>query len=68
MLFRSLDDAGVVDLRLTRKVISVHKRTLDDERLRRHSKSSDWVDVHVGSEDDLPFLAELAELAAAAHR
>jgi methylated-DNA-protein-cysteine methyltransferase-like protein len=63
-----LDDAGVVDVRLTRTVISAHRVLLADGRVHRHGKSSDWVDVTVRSEDDLPFLAELVELAAAAHQ
>jgi alkylated DNA nucleotide flippase Atl1 len=63
-----LDDAGIVDIRLTRKVISAHKDVLADSRVHRHGKSSDWLDVAVSTEEDLSFLAELAELAAAAHR
>jgi alkylated DNA nucleotide flippase Atl1 len=63
-----LDDAGVVDLRLTRKVISAHRVLLEEPRVRRHGRSSDWVDVHVVTEDDLALLDELAHLAAAAHR
>ena len=62
------DDAGVVDIRLTRKVISAHRALVDDARVHRHGRSSDWVDVTVSSEDDLPFLTELAALAADAHR
>jgi len=54
-------------LRLTRKVISAHR-----PRLKAHPhvdllrSGGDWIAVSV--EADVPFVLELAELAAAAHR
>jgi hypothetical protein len=63
------DAADVVDLRLTRSVIRELRPLLrDDRRVELRKGSSDWIEVHVSSSDDIAFVVELAERAAAAHR
>jgi hypothetical protein len=61
------DDA--IELRITRAVFAADRERLKaDERVRRHGASSDWIDVRFSSHDDVRFVLELAERAAAAHR
>lgn len=63
------DSADVVDLRLTRSVIRELRPILrDDARVEFRKSSSDWIEVRVASNDDITFVVELAERAAAAHR
>ena len=63
------DAADVVDLRLTRPVIRELRPILGaDRRVELRKGSSDWIEVHVSSNDDVAFVVELAERAAAAHR
>jgi methylated-DNA-protein-cysteine methyltransferase-like protein len=63
-----LDDAGVVDVRLTRAVLRENKELLSDKRVHQRGRGSDWVEVAISDRADLVFLSEIAELAAAAHR
>jgi hypothetical protein len=64
-----MDGPDVVDLRLTRAVISELRPLFnDDDRVIRRSKGSDWVEVRVNTAADLEFAATLAERAIAAHR
>ena len=61
--------ADVVDLRLTKAVIRDLRAALrEDRRVALRKGSSDWLEVRVASEDDVDFVVELAERAAAAHR
>jgi hypothetical protein len=63
------DGPDVVDLRLTRSVIRELRPVLrNDRRVELRKSGSDWIEVHVSTSDDLAFVAELAERAAAAHR
>jgi hypothetical protein len=62
-------DDDVIELRITKRAFSEHRERLKaDPRIRRHSSSSDWIDVRFEKPADVAFVAELAELAAAAHR
>ena len=61
------DDA--IELRLTKKQISAQRqRLIADERVELRTTSSDWLTVRFASPRDAAFIAELAQLAAAAHR
>ncbi len=63
------DSDSVVDLRLTRAVIRELRATLrDDARVELRRGTSDWLEVRMSSSDDVGFVFELAERAAAAHR
>lgn len=63
------DSPDVVDLRLTRAVIRELRPALrDDVRVELRKSGSDWVELRIGSEDDIEFVVGLAERAAAAHR
>jgi hypothetical protein len=63
------DATDVVDLRLTRSVIRALRPILRaDRRVELRKNSSDWIEVHLSSNDDIAFVVELAERAAAAHR
>ena len=63
------DSADVVDLRLTRSVIGELRPVLRaDVRVQLRKSSSDWIEVRFLSNDDIAFVVELAERAAAAHR
>ena len=63
------DSDDVIDLRLTKSVIGQPRSALrQDGRIELRKGSSDWVEVRVASDDDITFVIELAELAAAAHR
>lgn len=63
------DSDDVVDLRLTKAVIRELRSALrEDARVELRKGSSDWVEVRVASTDDIAFVMELAERAAAAHR
>jgi hypothetical protein len=58
-----------LELRLTRTVISEQRgRLKSDPRVELRRGSSDWMRIHPTKAADLPFVLELAELAAAAHR
>ena len=58
-----------LDLRLTRHVISTRRAALRaDPRVTLRRSGGDWIEVRFAGPADLPFVAELAELAAAAHR
>ena len=62
-------DGSQFMLRLTRRVVSEHRkrlRALPNVDLRR--SGSDWIVVDVQSEDDVALVRELALLVAAAHR
>ena len=64
-----LDADDALDLRLTRKVISARRARLKaDPRVTLRRSGGDWVEVRFAAEDDLELVAELAALAAAAHR
>jgi hypothetical protein len=63
------DSDDVVDLRLTKAVIRELRTALrEDARVELRKGSSDWVEVRVTSHDDIGFVVQLAERAAAAHR
>jgi hypothetical protein len=58
-----------LELRLTRAVISANRERLRaDPRIERRAPSSDWVNIRCASPRDVELVAELAELAAHAHR
>ncbi len=58
-----------LELCLTRSVFSAHRdRLRADPRIERRAPSSDWVGVRCTSPRDVAFVAELAALAAQAHR
>jgi hypothetical protein len=62
-------DDGLVQLRLTRAVISnQHSRLRADPRIELRPGASDWIKIHLTNIGDLALLGELAGLAAAAHR
>ena len=62
-------EEDVLDLRLTRGVIGAQRSRLKtDPRVDLRPGSSDWLKLHVSSNDDLAFVLELAEQAAKAHR
>ena len=59
----------IIELRLTRAAISAQRSRLkNDPRVELRPGTSDWVKLHFRSNADLPFVLELAERAAAAHR
>ena len=61
------DDA--IELRLTRAVVSQRRARLKaDVRITLRTGSSDWITVALDGADSAALVAELAELAAAAHR
>lgn len=63
------DSEDVIDLRLTKAVIRELRSALrEDVRVELRKGSSNWVEVRVASDDDVDFVVELAERAAAAHR
>lgn len=63
------DADGTLDLRLTRAVIREQRPRLKaDPRVTLPRSGGDWVEIRVEDDDDLPFVVELVELAAAAHR
>jgi len=65
----NLLDDEIFEVRVTRKVISAHRARLKaDSRVELRRGTSDWITVRAGSPRDIPFLVELGELAAAAHR
>lgn len=62
-------DEDALELRLTRRGISARRTALKAEsRVTLRSGSSDWITVRAGATNDVELVAELAELAAAAHR
>jgi Family of unknown function (DUF5519) len=62
-------DGGVMQLRLTRAVISEQRSRLRaDLRIELRHGASDWIKIHLTNARDLALLGELAGLAAAAHR
>lgn len=57
------------ELRLTKKEISANRPRLKaDDRVELRKSSSDWLIVRFVAPRDVPFIVELAEIAAAAHR
>ena len=63
------DAADVVDLRLTRSVIRELRPLLrNDRRVELRKSVSDWIEVRISTGDDIAFVIELSERAAAAHR
>jgi hypothetical protein len=61
------DDA--LEVRLTKRVISEQRARLKaDPRIELRRNASDWLTINLGSPKDVDLVAELAELAAAAHR
>jgi Family of unknown function (DUF5519) len=63
------DAPDVVDLRLTKAVIrELRPRLRSDPRVALRKSGSDWIEVRVTATDDVAFVVELAERAAAAHR
>jgi hypothetical protein len=63
------DAPNVIDLRLTKSVIRELRPLLrGDQRVELRKSASDWIEVHMSSSDDVAFVLELAERAAAAHR
>ncbi len=61
--FHARDD-GLLDVRLTRKLI---RRLDEDDRLIFRRGSSDWVWIQADGPDDLPFVLELTRRALAAN-
>ncbi len=62
-------DGELLELRLTRKVISANRPRLKaDERVDLRRSGSDWIVVNLIKSADLELALELGELAAAAHR
>jgi hypothetical protein len=62
-------EGGVVDLRLSRAVIREHRARLKaDPRVTLRRSGADWLEVALARPADVAFVAELGELAAAAHR
>ncbi|MEX2159580.1 MAG: luciferase family protein [Dehalococcoidia bacterium] len=60
---------GAISIRITRPVFSAHRdRLRADPRVSRRSPASDWITVQLESPKDVDFAAELAQLAADAHR
>ena len=58
-----------LELRLTRKAIGAHRTRLKaDPRVVLRRGASDWLIVAFATALDVPFIVELAEIAAAAHR
>ena len=63
------DSDGSLELRVTGPVIRAHRdRLRSDPEIERRAPSSDWITMRYSSARDVAFVAELAELAAAAHR
>jgi hypothetical protein len=63
------DAADVIDLRLTRSVIRELRPLLRaDPRVEVRKSGSEWIEIRVTSDEDVAFVAELAERAAAGHR
>jgi hypothetical protein len=63
------DSDDVIDLRLTRSVIRELRPALRaDPRVELRKGSSDWVEVRMAADNDVDFVIELAERAAAVHR
>ena len=59
----------VIEIRLTRPVISEHRADLRaDQRVDLRRSGSDWIEVLFTTSEDSHFVLELVELAAAAHR
>jgi hypothetical protein len=62
-------DDHQMEIRLTKREISSHRPRLKaDSRVELRKNASDWMKVTITSPSDLPFVVELAELAASAHR
>jgi len=62
------DGHGALELRLTGPVIRANRERLRNEPwVERRRPSSDWITMRYSSPRDVAFVAELAELAAAAH-
>ena len=61
-------DPATFEVRLTRRVISAERARLQAEPRVTLRGGSDWVSIRLTSEADVPLVADLAELAAAAHR
>ncbi len=60
---------GKLEVRLTKVAIREQRERLKaDPRISFHSKSSDWIDITLASATDVPFAADLARIAADAHR
>ena len=58
-----------VELRLTRGLISEQRSRLkSDPRIQLRPGTSDWITIHLAKTAAVAMLAELAEMAAAAHR
>jgi hypothetical protein len=58
-----------IELRLTKREIRVRRAELRaDPRVDLRANASDWLTIRIGSMRDVPFVLELAEVAAAAHR
>jgi hypothetical protein len=63
-----LEAPGVIDLRITRQGWSQVKEDYgDDPAVRRDPSRRDWVELHLGSPDDLYRLARLLAVSAAAN-
>ena len=63
------DAADVIDLRLTAPVIRELRPLLEtDRRVELRKGRSDWIEVRISSRNDITFVVDLAERAAAAHR
>jgi hypothetical protein len=68
MIAHILDD-GRMEIRPTKANISEHRAQLKaDERIELRKSASDWLTVRWSSPKDVALIAELAEIAAAAHR
>ncbi|MEX2247512.1 MAG: luciferase family protein [Dehalococcoidia bacterium] len=64
-----LDGDTALAVRLTRRVISEHRKQIRaDARITRRAPSSDWVSMSFASAADMRAALEWTELAAAAHR
>ncbi len=63
------DSTDVIDLRLTAPIIRELRPVLrDNPRVELRKGRSDWIEIRVSSNDDVAFVAEMAERAAATHR
>jgi hypothetical protein len=61
-------DDETFEVRLTRPVIAAHRSRLKSDPGIVLKSGSDWVRIRLGGDHDVDLIAELAGLAAAAHR
>jgi hypothetical protein len=62
--FFHLDEPGLADVRLGRKVIQAHRDELrSDPRIELRSNASDWIQVRFASETEADIVLRWAEIA-----